>query len=152
MESTFLSFLLKSHFCHLPEMVILNHRFKKKKKKKWDWEWFAKTWLTGASTASRDKGGISQEFPLPPPPQAPFPQCLYTFSATTHQRIFHSKPFKGQGFCDSFFLWEGFLPASWSLAAAKKCDPKVTFRLELSKTRWVCYCMALKETQNDKGS
>lgn len=33
MESTFLSFLLKSHFCHLPEMVILNHRFKKKKKK-----------------------------------------------------------------------------------------------------------------------
>lgn len=33
-------------------------------------------------------------------------------------------------------LWEGFLPASWSLAAAKKCDPKVTFRLELSKTWW----------------
>lgn len=34
-------------------------------------------------------------------------------------------------------LWEEFFPAYWSLAAAKKCDPKVTFRWELSKTWWL---------------
>lgn len=54
-----------------------------------------------------------------------------------------------QGLCDCFpSLWEGFFPVSWSLAAAKKCEPKVTFRLELRETWWVCYSKTVRETHS----
>lgn len=48
-------------------------------------------------------------------------------------------------------LWEGFLPAPWSLAAAKKCDPRVTFRLELSKTWWETCSMTTVAWQSTIG-
>jgi hypothetical protein len=61
---------------------------------------------------------------------APLQQYSCPLSASTHQLMFHSEPFIGLDLYDFFSsLWEGFLSA-----AAKKCDLKVTFRLEPSKT------------------
>ena len=46
-------------------------------------------------------------------------------------------------------LWDAFFPASWSLAAAKKCDPEVTLRLELGKS-W-CLGILPLEAGNGEG-
>ena len=74
--------------------------------------------------------------PLPPPLIGPF-NSVYTLSLLPLISGYSIlSPSKGRGLCDFVFLLcgKGSSPTSWSLAAAKKCDPKVTFRLELSKT------------------